>query len=100
MAQVVTGSLVATVSASERVTNGIGTGSIAPSLAASLTFANGAGANSINYVWSKSATATAATVTYILSALTDDLGRSVPFTKIRVFFLQHLGTTDGQPLTV
>jgi hypothetical protein len=100
MAQSVTGALSVSATASEAITNGLSTGRLAPALAASLTFGTGTGANNVQYCWTKSATATAATVTYTLSALADDLGRSVPFTKVRCLVITHLGAVDAQPLTV
>jgi hypothetical protein len=38
--------------------------------------------------------------TWTLSALTDGLGRSVPFRRIRIFYLSNPNTVDGNILTV
>jgi hypothetical protein len=98
MPQNVTGNLDVQIKAAETVANGLGSGQLAPSLAVALAFGKGVGANNIQYVFSKSATATAAPVTYILSALVDDLGRSVPLAKVRGIVIANLSGTDGQTL--
>jgi hypothetical protein len=96
----VTGNLDVSIRAAEKVTVGLGSGQLAPSLAVNLAFGTGTGANNVQWSFSKSATATAAPVTYTLSALVDDLGRTIALTKVRAFVIAHLGTVDGQPLTI
>jgi hypothetical protein len=96
----VTGNLDVTIRATENIANGLGSGQLAPTLAVSLAFGNGTGANNVNEVWTKSATAAAAPVTYTLSALVDDLGRTIPIAKVRGIVAANLSGTDGQTLTI
>jgi ABC-type sulfate transport system substrate-binding protein len=100
MPQVVTGNLNVSASATETIANGLASGSLSPGLAVSAAFAAGTGANKIQYTWTKSATATAAPVTYTLSALVDDLGRTIPLAKVHTLVIAHLGVVDAQPLTI
>jgi hypothetical protein len=96
----VTGNLDVSIRATETLVVGLGSGQIQPSLAVSLAFGAGVGANNIQWTFSKSATATAAPVTYTLSALVDDQGRTIVLAKVRAFVIAHLGSVDGQPLLV
>jgi hypothetical protein len=98
----VTGNLDVSIRATEAtaVTIGLASVQVAPTLAVALSFGSGVGANKIQGLFSKSATATAAPVTYTLSALVDDLGRTIALTKVRALVIAHLGTVDGQPLTI
>jgi hypothetical protein len=96
----VTGNLDISIRATESLVNGLGSGQVAPALTVSLGFGNGTGANNINEVWTKSATAAAAPVTYTLSALVDDLGRTIPIAKVRGIVVANLSGTDGQTLTI
>lgn len=71
----------------------------------SYSLATGTGAGQVDLHWEKS-TATAVTlassasVTYTLSALTDDAGRSVPFVKIKKVLIFLTTRTTGDYLTV
>jgi hypothetical protein len=96
----VTGNLDVSIRATEATAVAIGLASvqIAPSLPVNLAFGAGTGALKIQQVWTKSATATAAPVTYILSALVDDFGRSIPLAKVRGIVIANLSGTDGQTL--
>jgi hypothetical protein len=96
----VTGNLDITIRATETLVVGLGSGQVQPSLAVSLAFGNGTGAGNIQWTFSKSATAAAAPVTYTLSSLVDDQGRSIVLAKVRAFVIAHLGSVDGQPLLV
>jgi hypothetical protein len=99
MPQVVTGNLNVSLTATETIAAGLASGQLSPSLAVALAFGAGTGSGNVQWVWSKSATAAAAPVTYTLSALVDDLGRTIALTKVRALVIAHLGTVDGQPLT-
>ncbi len=93
MALVVTGTTTLNSSFTETVTNGLITGSVGANVSYSKTWTNGSGADQVNYVFTKSATLAISTpVTLTLSALTDDSGRSIPFTKIRELVLKNNGT--------
>jgi hypothetical protein len=96
----VTGNLDVTIRATESLVNGLGSGQLAPTLAVSLGFGSGTGANNIQYTWSKSATAAATPITYTLSALVDDLGRTIALAKVRAWVIANLSQVDGQFLTV
>lgn len=101
MAQVVTGNLSVSSTASETVTNGLASGTLGPSLSVSLAFTNGTGTTAIQYVFSYSETLAISTPrTWTLSALTDSLGRSVPFAKVRSIVIANLATVDGYTITV
>jgi hypothetical protein len=96
----VTGNLDITIRAVESLVVGLGSGQLAPTLAVSLAFGNGTGSGNIQWTFSKSATAAAAPVTYTLSALVDDQGRTIVLAKVRAFVIAHMGSVDGQPLLV
>lgn len=97
----VTADIKLTATAVETLTVGLGSAPVPSAIAQALSFTNGTGANNVNKVFSKSATAAASTPdTYTLSALTDDLGRTVAFSKVRVLIVINLETTDGHDLTV
>jgi hypothetical protein len=96
----VTGNLDVTIRATESLVVGLGSGQVSPALTVSLAFGNGTGAGNIQWTFSKSATAAAAPVTYTLSSLVDDQGRSIVLAKVRAFVIAHLGSVDGQPLLV
>ena len=100
MSQSVTGNVKVTGAATETVTDGIGSGSIAESLAATLTFNNGTGSGNINLHYSEDTTLVSTTATRTLSALTDGLGRTVAFTKVRYIIIVNLETTDGHDLII
>lgn len=71
-----------------------------------INFTNGnGGAGVIDLHWEKGyitpvSLAASASVTYTLSALTDDLGRSIAFARIVSFFLRVLSITNGDYLTI
>jgi hypothetical protein len=94
----VTGNLDVSIRAAETIAVGLASGTLSPSLPVNLAFGAGTGALKIQQVWTKSATATAAPVTYILSALVDDFGRSIPLAKVRGIVIANLSGTDGQTL--
>jgi hypothetical protein len=96
----VTGNLDVSIRAAETLANGLGTGQLSPSLPVNLAFGSGVGAGNIQYVFSKSATAAAAPITYTLSALVDDLNRTIALSKVRAWVLANLSQVDGQLLTV
>lgn len=100
MPQNVTGELVVSIKAAETIANGLGTGQLSPSLAVTLTFGSGTGSGKVQQNWTRSATAAAAPVTYTLSAMVDDMGRSVPLAKVRGIVIANLSQTDGQTLTI
>lgn len=90
----VTAGLTVRLKTQETLTLGIEIGQVPGDLNLALTFANGTGANAINQRWTKTRTATAAPDTWTLSAITDDLGRSIPFAKVRLVIIQNLGVAD------
>lgn len=97
----VTANINLTARAIETLTLGLGSASVESPANLALAFANGTGANAVSLVFSKSATAAASTPdTYTLSALTDDVGRTVAFTKVRALIVINLDATDGHDLTV
>lgn len=93
----VTANLKLSVTTSETLATGLGTGTVGGTSGLNVAFANGTGANNINEYWSKDHTAAAAADTYTLSALTDAVGRTVAFAKIRLLMIVNLSTF---PLTV
>jgi|GEM_PF-2792189 len=96
MPQAVSGNYKFTFSTSEILTNGTGTGALAGGVTSNLSFANGAGAGNIQASWSKSSTPAASTPdNWTLSALTDDLGRAIAFTKVRVFVILNTHATTS-----
>jgi hypothetical protein len=94
----VSGNLKVSTSASENLTLGIGSGTFTQAASKTLTFQNGSGANKVGQNYSISKTAAGAADTYTLSAIVDGLGRTIVFTTIRMLYLTHDGTVDGQPL--
>jgi hypothetical protein len=91
----VTGNVQLKANASEAITSELATGTLAASLSFALSFANGTGANNINEWWTDTRTLAVSTpVTLTASALTDGLGRTVAFTKIRLLMIKNNGTAD------
>lgn len=95
-----TGDLNITASISETLANAFGGGKFPTTLGNDFQFSAGTGPNAINSYLPISATAAASPTTYTLSSLTDGLGRTVTFTKIRGFLLWIPSGTNGQDLTV
>lgn len=95
----VTADIRLTASAVEQLTIGLGTAPITSTASSSLSLASGTGANAINKVWSKSSTPAIGTPdTWTLSALTDDVGRTVAFGKVRALVVINLDAVDGHAL--
>lgn len=91
----VTANLKLSVTVAESIAIGVGSGDVNAALSPTFTFANGTGANNIQEQWSKTHTAAASTPdVWVLSALTDDQGRTIPFAKVRAWLVINLGTTD------
>lgn len=90
----VTASVKLAVTMQEILTTGIESSNLAGVLSVATALAAGTGAGNIQQKWTKSATVTAAPVTWTLSAITDDLGRTIPFAKVRFFAIVNLGTAD------
>ncbi len=64
-------------------------------------FANGTAANQCDLKWSHTSTlAAGSNDTYTLSALTDGLGRSVAFARVRAILIVPQSTVDGDDLAV
>jgi hypothetical protein len=64
------------------------------------TYANGSGAGQVNLCYNATFTiAASATHTATLSALTDPLGVSIAFAKVKFFFIQLLATTTASGIT-
>lgn len=95
MALSVTASIKCNVTGSETLTAELASGPLSAALAFAQSFANGTGANNINEWWTDSRTLAISTpVTLTLSALTDGLGRNIPFTKIRLLLVKNNGTAN------
>ena len=91
----VTGNVKCSVSASEALVSELATGTLSSTLSYALSFANGTGANAINQWWTDTRTLAVSTpVTLTASALTDGLGRTVAFTKIRLLMVKNNGTAN------
>lgn len=95
MSYVVTGNLTCKVTISETLTNGLSSGPVGGTVSYNLAFGNGTGAGNMNEPFSLSATLAISTpVTHTLSALTDAIGRTVAFTKVRLGMIINNGTAD------
>ena len=91
----VTGNIKCSLAASEALTAELATATLGASLAYAKAFGNGTGANNINQWWTDTRTLAVSTpVTLTLSALIDGLGRSIPFTKLRVIMIKNNGTAN------
>jgi hypothetical protein len=95
-------SISARVSIVETVVNGLSTGNLPVSRSLDSNLGSGTGSGNNNLQFSKAYTlAAGAAVTLTLSALTDDLGRAVPFARVKVFLADNTATTaDGYDLRV
>lgn len=95
MSLTVSGNVKCSVNYGETLTAGLGSGNVAATIGFTQALANGSGANSINECYSDSGTLAVSTpVTLTLSALTDDLSRTIAFTKVRVLAILNSGTAD------
>lgn len=92
MSLVCNSTVQASIYQAETLTIGLTTDNVSETLGVSLSFTNGTGAGKVNERWTKGATATAAAVTYTLSSLTDALGRTIAFTKVRALLIVNKGT--------
>jgi hypothetical protein len=102
MSQVVTQTIRVTDTVTETLTFGSVAGvDVSASAAPSYTFTNGvAAANVDNHFEHAYTLAASASVTLTLSALTDDLGRTVAFAKIKRLSIQITAKTGNDALTV
>jgi hypothetical protein len=91
---------------SESLSLGLAATALVDALSApSYTFTNGTGASQIDLHWEKAGNsavtlAAGASVTYTLSALADDIGRTVAFARVRRLSLRITAKTGGDYLTV
>lgn len=97
-----TGRIQISTNVTEVVTLGLASGTFPVDDSYLVNFAAGTGANAIDEEFTRSATLAISTpVTLTLSALTDDLGRAVPFARVKVFLADNTATTaDGYDLRV
>lgn len=91
----VTGNVKCSVNASEALVSELASGTLSSALAYALPFANGTGANAINQWWTDTRTLGVSTpVTLTASALSDGLGRTIAFSKIRLIMIKNNGTAN------
>lgn len=97
-----TSSLKTTLTVTEAVAYGSASQNVDSKLAANLAYTNGTGTDQANLQWGKTGVTLAggASVTYTLSSLTDDLGRAVAFTGVRLLVISVTSRTAGDYLTV
>lgn len=103
MPQVVTQALSVTNTITETLTygNATATGTATAATAISYPYVNSTASTGIDFHFSKSYTLlSAATTTLTLSALVDDLGRTVAFVKVKSFQVQITAKTGNDFLTV
>jgi hypothetical protein len=91
----VTGNFNVTSVVSETITAGLGTSTLQANVSYQAQWAAGSGANAINQSITKTGTLAISTpLTLVLSAITDDLGRTIAFTKVRELLIKNRGTAD------
>lgn len=74
---------------------------LALNLAAAVNFANATAADGVDLIYTNTLSFSASTPqTLNLQSLTDVLGGSVVFARVRLFVIQPLGTTDAATLTL
>jgi hypothetical protein len=89
------------IESAEALAVGLGTGSIPMDRIWSFSLNPGTGADKIQYRWSRSGTTVISTPeTFLLSALVDDLGRTMSFTKVRFWGLRNLSTNASAILKI
>lgn len=102
MAQVVTQTIAVSDTVNETLSLGTATAAnIQATTATSFSYGTGTGAGSIDLHWEHTYTlASAATQTLTLSALTDDIGRTVAFARIKRLLINITSKTGNDVLTV
>jgi hypothetical protein len=97
----ISGSATAGFSGDEQITASLQTARNAIARSVTRNFTNGTAAQQCDLMWAKSYTVAASSSTTItVSALTDDLGRAVPFVRVKYLQIESDATTTGDDLVV